>query len=78
MYDYHIGNTPLRKLPDINGNQIFIKMEGDNFLGSIKARTGYYLINNLPDEADGKTIIESTSGNLGFALGYFCKERFLE
>ncbi len=74
MYDYHIGNTPLRKLPDINGNQIFIKMEGDNFLGSIKARTGYYLINNLPDEADGKTIIESTSGNLGFALGYFCKE----
>ena len=74
MYDYHIGNTPLKKLPDINGNQIFIKTEVDNFLGSIKARTGYYLINNLPDDADGKIIIESTSGNLGFALGYFCKE----
>lgn len=74
MYDYHIGNTPLRKLPEINGNQIYIKTEGDNFLGSIKARTGYYLINSLPYEANNKTIIESTSGNLGFALGYFCKE----
>ena len=64
MYDYHIGNTPLRKLPDINSNQISIKMEGDNFLGSIKARTGYYLINNLPDEADGKIIMEGQEINI--------------
>lgn len=74
MHEYHIGTTPLIRIPDINGNQIYIKSEGDNYFGSIKARTGYYLIKLLPSEAIGKTIIESTSGNLGFALGFFCKE----
>lgn len=74
MQEYHIGNTPLIRIQDINGNQIYIKAEGENFLGSIKARTGYYLIKMLPSDATGKTIIESTSGNLGFALGFFCKE----
>ena len=74
MYEYHIGQTPLIRMPDINGNQIYIKAESYNYLGSIKARTGYYLIKMLPSEAIGKTIIESTSGNLGFALGFFCKE----
>lgn len=74
MSDYHIGNTPLKRLPDKNGNQIYLKTEGNNFLGSIKARTGYYIVHELLPESEGKIIIESTSGNLGLSLGYFCKE----
>lgn len=80
MSDYGIGNTPLIELEPINGNRILIKLERENYLGSIKARTGYWMIKNLPKEAHNKTVIESTSGNLGFALGFFCKEigkRFL-
>ena len=74
MHKYNIGNTPLIEIPYSNDSKIFIKAEGENFLGSIKARTGYYIIDSLPDSSDNKTIIESTSGNLGFALGYFCRE----
>lgn len=74
MSDYGIGNTPLKELDSINGNHIFVKLEQVNYLGSIKARTGYWITKNLPKEAENKTVIESTSGNLGFALGFFCKE----
>lgn len=74
MSDYGIGNTPIKELDPINGNRIFIKLEQENYLGSIKSRTGYWIIKNLPKESENKTIIESTSGNLGLVLGYFCKE----
>lgn len=77
LYDmsyYKIGNTPLKELGPVNGNRIFVKLERENNLGSIKARTAYWMIRELPEIAGNKTIIESTSGNLGFALGYFCKE----
>lgn len=77
MIDYHIGHTPLVELPCIHGNRIFLKLEKENFLGSIKARSAYWIIRDLPDAAD-RIIIESTSGNLGFALGFFCKEAGLE
>jgi cysteine synthase len=32
------------------------------------------MLNELPETARGKIIVESSSGNLGFALGSFCKE----
>jgi len=73
MYDYGIGNTPLYELPSINGNALYIKMESHNFLGSIKARTGYALVNGLKAPHD-RTIIETSSGNLAIALDFFCKE----
>lgn len=73
MINYGIGNTPLFELPSINGNRVFLKMESRNFLGSIKARTGYALVNSLDVPLD-RIIVESTSGNLGLALDYFCKE----
>lgn len=78
--EYGIGNTPIAELPGINGNRILLKLESNNFLKSIKARTAYWLIRNLPRDAGNKIIVESSSGNLGYALGYFCKEsglRFL-
>jgi cysteine synthase len=73
MEAYGIGRTPLFELPSINGNRVFLKLETQNFLGSVKARTGYALVNGLkvPKEC---IIVESTSGNLGLALDYFCKE----
>jgi len=73
MYYYGIGHTPLYELPSINGNKLFIKMESHNFLGSIKARTGYALVSGLKVPRDC-TIIETSSGNLALALDYFCKE----
>lgn len=73
MSAYGIGNTPLIELNAVHGNRMFVKLEKMNFLGSIKARSGYWMIHDLPPEAEGKTIVESTSGNLGLALGYFCQ-----
>lgn len=73
MSAYGIGNTPLIELNAVHGNRIFVKLEKMNFLGSIKARSGYWMIRDLPAEAEGKAIVESTSGNLGLALGYFCQ-----
>ncbi|MBQ7219438.1 MAG: cysteine synthase family protein [Synergistaceae bacterium] len=76
--DYHIGHTPIVNIDQSNGSRIILKLERENFLGSVKARTGYFMIKYLPEEARGKMIIESTSGNLGFALGFLCKEAGLE
>ena len=49
MYEYHIGNTPMAEIPSVNNNRILIKLEGTNFLGSAKSRTGYQIIRELPD-----------------------------
>lgn len=78
MAEYQIGNTSLAELPEIRGNRILLKLEAENFLGSVKARTAYGLIRDLPEAAKGKTLVESTSGNLGFALGWFCREQGLD
>lgn len=72
--EYGIGNTPIFELPKVNNNRIILKLEMKNFLKSIKARTAYWMIKNLPPNAKDKIIVESSSGNLGYALGYFCKE----
>jgi len=73
MCEYNVGNTPLYELPPINGNKLFIKVEAANFLGSIKSRTGHALVKGLKVPRDC-TIIETSSGNLGLALDFFCKE----
>ena len=74
MESYGVGNTPLIELEPVNGNRVFVKLDKENKLGSIKSRTAYWIIRELPKEADNKCIIESTSGNLGLALGFMCKE----
>ncbi|MBT3407026.1 cysteine synthase family protein [Candidatus Woesearchaeota archaeon] len=70
-----IGNTPTVKLEKIiqqEGVEIFAKLEGHNLTGSMKARSALGMIEAA--EARGEltpgrsTIIESTSGNLGYAL----------
>lgn len=77
LYEYGIGNTPVVELPKSNGSRILLKLEMRNFLGSIKARTAYGIVKNLPPEAKNRIIVESSSGNLGYAQGHFCKENDL-
>lgn len=80
-----IGNTPLIKLNKINRGlkpQIFAKLESANPGGSIKDRTGYWMIEDAEKKGllkPGGTIIEATSGNTGIGLaltaavkGYKC------
>lgn len=73
MCEYEIGRTPLLELQKIKNNRIFLKLESQNYLGSIKARTAYGIVQSLNVSRD-RIIVESTSGNLGLALNFFCKE----
>jgi 2,3-diaminopropionate biosynthesis protein SbnA len=74
-----LGNTPLEPIYLVIGGvvrKVHLKLESENPTGSVKDRTGYGLIQAL--EAQGllskkSVIIESTSGNLGVALSFFCK-----
>ena len=69
-----IGNIPLAKikrLSDIKGSEIYLKLEGNNPAGSVKDRPAFFMINEA--ELSGKikpgdTLIEATSGNTGIAL----------
>lgn len=73
MNEYGIGNTPLIELESVHDNRIFVKLEAANYLGSIKARSAYFMMRDLSTGADNKIIVESTSGNLGYSLGFFSK-----
>lgn len=57
---------------------IHLKLEGHNPAGSLKYRTAAALIQDLEDRGlvtPSTTIVESTSGNLGVALAYLCRQR---
>jgi len=69
-----IGNTPLVRLQRLNGdngNQILVKLEGNNPAGSVKDRPAMSMIKHAEERGDikpGDTLIEATSGNTGIAL----------
>lgn len=72
-----IGNTPIIKLNSIEtfGNNIFLKLEGNNPSKSTKDRIALAMIEEA--EKTGKinkntTIIEATSGNTGISLAMVC------
>ena len=64
-----IGNTPLVRLGNIvneNGVNVFAKLELWNPSGSVKDRTGLYMINDAERRGvlkPGGTIVEATAGN---------------
>lgn len=71
-----IGNTPLVKLnlfdvpPDIN---VFAKLEFYNPTGSIKDRTGKYMVEAAEREGllkPGGAIVEATAGNTGLGIAF--------
>jgi N-(2-amino-2-carboxyethyl)-L-glutamate synthase len=68
-----IGKTPVMKLQKLFPEkiQVYAKLEGLNLTGSMKARSALGMIEAAEYRGDlkpGYTIIESTSGNLGYAL----------
>ncbi len=69
-----VGNTPLVKLNVLHQNPnvtIYGKLEGQNPGGSVKDRAALNMINGAIERgllADGKQIVEATSGNTGIAL----------
>lgn len=71
-----IGNTPLVKLnnmgikPAVN---VFAKLELYNPSGSVKDRTGLYMIESAEREGllkPGGTIVEATAGNTGLGIAF--------
>lgn len=74
-----VGNTPVIKLENIPSSDmasVYVKLEGYNATGSVKARAALGMI--LGAEKDGvlkkgMTIVEPTSGNTGIALAHIGK-----
>ncbi len=69
-----VGNTPLvrlQRLPRNNGNNLLVKLEGNNPAGSVKDRPALCMIEQAEKRGEihpGDTLIEATSGNTGIAL----------
>jgi cysteine synthase A len=74
-----IGNTPVVKLNhlvDEDMAEVYVKLEGMNLTGSVKARAALGMILDAEKSGalkSGMTIIEPTSGNTGIALAYIGK-----
>ena len=71
-----IGNTPLVKLNNLGfpkGVNVFAKLELYNPSGSVKDRTGKYMIADAEKKGllkPGGTIIEGTAGNTGLGITF--------
>jgi cysteine synthase A len=76
-----IGNTPLVRLENIVQNEgvnVFAKLELYNPSGSVKDRTGLYMINDAEKRGllkKGGTIIEATAGNTGLGIAFAALNR---
>ena len=76
-----IGNTPLVRLGNIvdkSGVNVFAKLELYNPSGSVKDRTGLYMLNDAEKRGvltKGGTIIEDTAGNTGLGIAFAALNR---
>ena len=76
-----IGNTPLVRLGHINkkaGVNIFAKLELYNPSGSVKDRTGLYMVRDAEEKGilkEGGTIVEATAGNTGLGIAFAALNR---
>ena len=76
-----IGNTPLVRLGTIapeEGVQVFAKLECWNPSGSVKDRTGLYMIRDAEERGvlkKGGTIVEATAGNTGLGIAFAALNR---
>ena len=76
-----IGNTPLVRLGNIvkaEGVNVFAKLELYNPSGSVKDRTGLYMINDAEQKGllkKGGTIVEATAGNTGLGIAFAALNR---
>lgn len=81
MHDL-IGKTPLVKLNHVlklpEGVNVFAKLEYYNPSGSVKDRTGLYMVNDAFERGvlkEGYTIIEATAGNTGLGVAFAALNR---
>lgn len=71
-----IGNTPIVKLKTISqeiDSEIYAKLELFNPSGSVKDRTGKYMIEDAEQKGllkKGFTIVEATAGNTGLGIAF--------
>lgn len=78
-----IGHTPLVRLSHVGvpeGVKLFAKLELWNPSGSVKDRTGLYMVNAALEEGSlkpGGTIIEATAGNTGLGIAFAALNRGL-
>lgn len=76
-----IGNTPLVRLGNLvqnDGVNVFAKLELYNPSGSVKDRTGLYMINDAEEKGllgKGGTIVEATAGNTGLGIAFAALNR---
>ncbi len=76
-----IGNTPIVRLHQFEPNpeiQIFAKLELYNPSGSVKDRTGLYMIQDAEQKGllqPGGTIVEATAGNTGLGIAFAARNR---
>jgi 2,3-diaminopropionate biosynthesis protein SbnA len=62
----------------LSGQHVWLKLEKYHPTGSIKFKTAVEILNTLESIGQlrpGQHIVESSSGNLGVALAYLCRER---
>ncbi len=75
MHDL-IGNTPIVQLNNMGfpeGVRVFAKLELYNPSGSVKDRTGRYMVQDAEQKGllkPGSTIIEATAGNTGLGVAF--------
>ena len=76
-----IGNTPLVRLHHFEPNpaiEIYAKLELWNPSGSVKDRTGLYMLNDAERRGilkPGGTIVEATAGNTGLGIAFAALNR---
>ena len=76
-----IGRTPLVRLGNIVSKQdvnVFAKLELWNPSGSVKDRTGLYMVNDAEQRGvlkAGGTIVEATAGNTGLGIAFAALNR---
>lgn len=76
-----IGNTPLVKLSNMgikNSLNVFAKLELYNPSGSVKDRTGIYMLRDAENKGTlkkGGTIVEATAGNTGLGIAFAALNR---
>lgn len=81
LLDMTMQPTPIRTIRLSERQEVILKLEGANQSGSIKDRAAYNMLLTAAanNELHADTIVaESTSGNTGVALAYYCRQLGIE